>query len=145
MVGSTPNLPAHPHSQGADPARLIARACAHTFAITNDGVNLGTCGHGGGHGLYYFYGDMQAALPACSRGALGEWGEWWAANCRGGVFHSAFNTYSVPTLRAMIAAGASDVAHMCEQSARAHGGRAADALWAECPEVSASAQPRRPP
>ena len=90
----------------------------------NAGVNFGTCGHGAGHGLYYYYGDIGKAMLACTRGdVLEEWGEVWRDHCGSGVYHSAFNALSAARLGQMALAGVEDVqAHLCE-----------DSTWAKCP------------
>ena len=91
-----------------DPSEWVFTACDPTWRWQNEGTNRGTCAHGAGHGLFYYYrrGDcgwscaVRAALPACSRGPLGGWAAEgnWAELCEGGVFHSAFNSLTAPDL-----------------------------------------------
>eukprot|EP00964_Phaeocystis_antarctica_P115716 scaffold79681_cov69-Phaeocystis_antarctica.AAC.3 len=114
-----------------EPSMWLSGACEVTRQFyaegaggDNAGVNFGTCGHGAGHGLYYYYGDIGKAMLACTRGdVLEEWGTGWRDNCGSGVYHSAFNALSASRLGEMAQDGVEDVtAHLCKVS-----------TWAACP------------
>ena len=129
------------HRTGGDPSEWVADVCWPTMDYDNDGTNRGTCGHGAGHGFFYYSlirwpfepakpgsavsQALSHALPFCSAGALQKYGAEWINGCQGGVYHSAFNSLSAAELRELVEAGVTDVTtELCRASG------------ANCPAVS---------